>query len=93
MAEMFGKVTGCAKGKGGSMHMFDKPNYNFGGHGIVGAQIPLGVGLAFAVRYEWEVLQQKLPNPGVNPATPAPRRSALRTSATARSTRAPSTRP
>jgi pyruvate dehydrogenase E1 component alpha subunit len=77
MAEMFGKITGCAKGKGGSMHMFDKPNYNFGGHGIVGAQIPLGVGLAFAVRYEWEVLQQKLPNPGVNPGDPGTKKVCL----------------
>lgn len=77
MAEMFGKVTGCAKGKGGSMHMFDKPNYNFGGHGIVGAQIPLGVGLAFAVRYEWEVLQRKLPNPGVNAGEPAEKKVCL----------------
>jgi len=56
MAEMFGKITGCAKGKGGSMHMFDKPNHLFGGHGIVGAQTPLGAGLAFAARYEWDVL-------------------------------------
>ena len=56
MAEMYGKVTGCAKGKGGSMHMFDRPNWLFGGHGIVGAQTPLGTGLAFAARYEWEVL-------------------------------------
>ena len=50
MAEMFGKTTGCAKGKGGSMHMFDKPNNMFGGHGIVGAHVPLGVGLAFGSR-------------------------------------------
>ncbi|MCB9845452.1 MAG: pyruvate dehydrogenase (acetyl-transferring) E1 component subunit alpha [Phycisphaeraceae bacterium] len=57
MAEMFGKAAGCAKGKGGSMHMFDRPNFLFGGHGIVGAQTPLGAGLAFAARYEWEVLQ------------------------------------
>ncbi|HRQ71648.1 MAG TPA: pyruvate dehydrogenase (acetyl-transferring) E1 component subunit alpha [Phycisphaerales bacterium] len=57
MAEMFGKQAGCAKGKGGSMHMFDKPNWLFGGHGIVGAQTPLGAGLAFAARYEWEVLE------------------------------------
>ncbi len=56
MAEMFGKLAGCAKGKGGSMHMFDKPNWLFGGHGIVGAQTPLGAGLAFGARYEWEVL-------------------------------------
>lgn len=56
MAEMFGKLAGCAKGKGGSMHMFDKPNWLFGGHGIVGAQTPLGAGLAFAARYQWEVL-------------------------------------
>jgi len=56
MAEMFGKAAGCAKGKGGSMHMFDRPNWLYGGHGIVGAQTPLGAGLAFATRYEWEVL-------------------------------------
>ena len=58
MAEMYGKAEGCAKGKGGSMHMFDKPNWLFGGHGIVGAQTPLGAGLAFAARYEWEVMSK-----------------------------------
>jgi pyruvate dehydrogenase E1 component alpha subunit len=51
MAELFGKVTGCAKGKGGSMHYFDKPRNMYGGHAIVGGQVPLGVGLAFASKY------------------------------------------
>ncbi|MBX3357291.1 MAG: pyruvate dehydrogenase (acetyl-transferring) E1 component subunit alpha [Phycisphaeraceae bacterium] len=57
MAEMFGKAAGCAKGKGGSMHMFDRPHHLYGGHGIVGAQTPLGAGLAFATKYEREVLK------------------------------------
>jgi pyruvate dehydrogenase E1 component alpha subunit len=51
MAELFGKATGVSKGKGGSMHMFDKEHNFFGGHGIVGGQIPLGVGIAFAEMY------------------------------------------
>jgi len=51
MAELFAKATGISKGKGGSMHMFDKERRLFGGHGIVGGQIPLGVGIAFAERY------------------------------------------
>ena len=52
MAELYGKATGCSKGKGGSMHYFD-PSRNFwGGHGIVGGQIPLGVGLAYGVKYK-----------------------------------------
>jgi pyruvate dehydrogenase E1 component alpha subunit len=54
MAEMYGKITGCAKGKGGSMHMFDKPNHMYGGHAIVGGQAPLGTGLAFAAQYNHE---------------------------------------
>lgn len=51
MAELFGKITGCSKGKGGSMHMFSKEHFFFGGHGIVGGQIPLGAGIAFAEKY------------------------------------------
>ncbi len=52
MAELYGKATGCSKGKGGSMHMFDK-NVNFlGGHAIVGGQIPLATGVAFASKYQ-----------------------------------------
>lgn len=52
MAELFGKVTGCTKGKGGSMHFFSKKLSFFGGHGIVGAQIPLGAGIGFAEKYK-----------------------------------------
>ena len=51
MAELYGKTTGCSKGKGGSMHMFDTSIGLWGGHGIVGAQIPMGAGLAFAEKY------------------------------------------
>ena len=52
MAELYGKATGCAKGKGGSMHFFDIENKFFGGHGLVGAQIGTGAGLAFAEQYK-----------------------------------------
>ncbi len=52
MAELYGKQTGLSKGKGGSMHMFDSERRMFGGHGIVGAQIPLGAGIAFAEKYK-----------------------------------------
>ena len=54
MAEMYGKKTGTSKGKGGSMHMFDKERNLFGGHGIVGGQIGLGAGIAFADKYRKE---------------------------------------
>lgn len=52
MAELFAKATGCSKGKGGSMHMFDAKHRFFGGYGIVGGQIPLGAGIAFAEKYK-----------------------------------------
>ena len=52
MAELYGKATGCSKGKGGSMHMFDKDLGFLGGHAIVGGQIPLATGTAFATKYQ-----------------------------------------
>ncbi len=52
MAELYGKGTGLVKGKGGSMHLFDVENGMMGGYGIVGGHIPLGVGMAYAMRYQ-----------------------------------------
>ena len=52
MAELFGKGTGCSKGKGGSMHFFAPDKHYWGGHGIVAGQTPLGLGLAFAIKYK-----------------------------------------
>lgn len=52
MAEMYGKITGCSRGKGGSMHFFDPKRNFWGGHGIVGGQTPLGAGIAFALKYQ-----------------------------------------
>jgi pyruvate dehydrogenase E1 component alpha subunit len=52
MAELFGKAAGLAKGKGGSMHLFDVPRGFYGGYGIVGGHIPLATGAAYALRYE-----------------------------------------
>src|SRR5256886_10990295 len=54
MAELFGKETGCSRGLGGSMHFFDKKNHMYGGHAIVGAHVPLAVGMAFAIKYRDE---------------------------------------
>src|SRR5262249_48548616 len=51
MAELFGKVTGCSQGLGGSMHMFDAEHHLLGGYGIVGRHIPLAAGVAFASKY------------------------------------------
>ncbi len=62
MAELYGRIGGCAKGKGGSMHFFDRSRHVYGGHGIVGAQCPLAVGLAFATRYQSEVIDGRRPD-------------------------------
>jgi len=55
MAELFGKVTGSSRGKGGSMHLFDKEKHMLGGNGIVGAQIPIATGVAFASAYDFKL--------------------------------------
>ena len=54
MAELFGKITGCARGKGGSMHLFDVENHMYGGLGIVGSHIPLATGVDLKIKYKEE---------------------------------------
>jgi len=54
MAELYGKATGCSKGKGGSMHLFSAEKHMFGGNGIVGSQIPIATGVALKIRYRKE---------------------------------------
>ncbi len=54
MAELYGKVTGCSRGLGGSMHYFDRANHMYGGHAIVGAHVPVAAGMAFASKYRKE---------------------------------------
>jgi pyruvate dehydrogenase E1 component alpha subunit len=54
MAELYGKIDGCSKGKGGSMHMFDREKHMFGGNGIVGGQLPVATGVALNIRYREE---------------------------------------
>lgn len=54
MAELYGKITGCSRGKGGSMHLFDAEKHFYGGHGIVGAHIPLAAGMAMKIKYRKE---------------------------------------
>ncbi len=51
MAELFGRIDGCSRGKGGSMHLFDRENNFMGGHAIVGGHLPLAVGIGYAIRY------------------------------------------
>ncbi|MDQ3388660.1 MAG: pyruvate dehydrogenase (acetyl-transferring) E1 component subunit alpha [Gemmatimonadota bacterium] len=68
MAELYGRADGCSKGKGGSMHMFSAEHNYLGGHGIVGAQIPLALGVAWKIKYRQEdrVMQVYLGEAAVN---------------------------
>ena len=54
MAELYGKITGCSRGKGGSMHMFDVEKHMYGGNGIVGGHIPVATGVAYKIKYNKE---------------------------------------
>jgi pyruvate dehydrogenase E1 component alpha subunit len=68
MAELYGRIDGCSKGKGGSMHMFSAEKHYLGGHGIVGGQIPLALGVAWKIKYRQEprVMQVYLGEAAVN---------------------------
>lgn len=68
MAELFGRIDGCSKGKGGSMHLFSAEDNFLGGHGIVGAQVPLALGVAWKIKYRGEnrVMQVYLGEAAVN---------------------------
>lgn len=68
VAELYGKATGCSKGKGGSMHMFSAEHNYLGGHGIVGGQVPLALGVAWKIKYKQEdrVIQVYLGEAAVN---------------------------
>ena len=68
MAELYGRIDGCSKGKGGSMHMFSAEDNYLGGHGIVGGQIPLALGVAWKIKYREEprVMQVYLGEAAVN---------------------------
>ena len=68
MSELYGRATGCSKGKGGSMHMFSAENNYLGGHGIVGGQIPIALGVAWKIKYRKEprVMQVYLGEAAVN---------------------------
>jgi pyruvate dehydrogenase E1 component alpha subunit len=68
MAELYGRIDGCSKGKGGSMHMFSAEHNYLGGHGIVGGQIPLALGVAWKIKYRQEprVMQVYLGEAAVN---------------------------
>jgi pyruvate dehydrogenase E1 component alpha subunit len=68
MSELYGRATGCSKGKGGSMHMFSAENNYLGGHGIVGGQIPVALGVAWKIKYRKEprVMQVYLGEAAVN---------------------------
>jgi pyruvate dehydrogenase E1 component alpha subunit len=59
MAELYGKVTGCSKGLGGSMHFFDAEKRMLGGYGIVGGHVPLAAGVAFASKYRGDATRSR----------------------------------